>query len=606
MKIFVGLLFLMATSAFAVDQMPLGNPQVDGDVCVYANKSVGGVTNVMCVDGATAKITYPEGGVPQLDYQGDWRSVGTVGAVANDQQELTYADDFNTLDVAYWHLAGDANDDSGQNECSAAACNLTGTAPDYLGKGFFGRENIAEFDGVSHGLLSNDAFFDPNDENYSVGAWFKADSDIGAIFAQRDTVSNASFMAYVNPSNGNLYCSAYGGGWVEKNISFEYGKWHHVAQTFDTSDNTVRCYLDGQLFASSTVAVVQVGANRLFTVGYHSTAPAGLFKGRIQDVFYGKMLLTDAQVNAIYSRRFQNANQLAGGHILAASSFPWTSLEDKMAFWNLSSTTADDSGATACSGGNGSCGLTNNNSAPFDGTNIFGEANSAINLNGTTQFLSHTDAFLDPFRNGPASFFMGGWFGGPWSGSTRMLLACSGGAVNADNAFEISTGTAGSDLRFTYNNAGTTTSFPEFAHGVDGGWQHVGIRWHNGFYYIYFNGSEVAKVAGIPGSTDCKFSVGARPSVTPERFWEGPVHDIAYIKAYVSEWDIKKLASSKIATSLSVTPEYQHWDGTWKREDGQIHADMVGWILDKRSTELFLFPGLDAGDQIRLQMQQVK
>lgn len=115
-----------------------------------------------------------------------------------------------------------------------------------------------------------------------------------------------------------------------------------------------------------------------------------------------------------------SSSQVKAGHVLTDSSF--SAYTTDLSYFNLNADVNDETSNTR--------NLTNNNSATFTGTSILGVASGVVALNGSTQYLSSTNAFFNP---GDADFSFGGWFKSKWATDSDAALVSqwsAGGQVS--------------------------------------------------------------------------------------------------------------------------------------------------------------------------------
>jgi len=295
------------------------------------------------------------------------------------------------------------------------------------------------------------------------------------------------------------------------------------------------------------------------------------------------------------------SGQIMAGHILTDQSFPDTDLTGDIVYWNLAADSNDDS----VNGKN----LTNNGTAPFSGTNIFGATTSAADLNGSTHYFSSTDAFFNP---GNASYTVGGWFKmDAWaSGATEVLFSTAGST--SDRSFGVYK--ASTDILYclstnTASNWDTTLPMsPDTS--VLSGWQHIVIRYDASadVFACFINGLEVTKanVAAQRAASSAQFNIGAWYA-TPANYMAGEVEDVFFSNSALADEDVRKLYSAKLSLSaIQLEPGNQQWFAQYSRSDGLLQGELSpGWIVDKRKDALYFNLGLDAADTVRIAMRDI-
>ncbi|KJD30998.1 hypothetical protein PK35_16930, partial [Tamlana nanhaiensis] len=154
-------------------------------------------------------------------------------------------------------------------------------------------------------------------------------------------------------------------------ISLQNDMWYHVAGVFNSSDQTVKLYLNGELIGTTSSTALSsalitenydgsphVYSTREFTVGRYptntSTAGFGHFRGSIDEVRVFNTALTDAQIQQmVYQEIEDNAGVIQGTVIPKdvedhglSSKVSWSTLQGYYPMTNiLSGTTSDFSSA---------------------------------------------------------------------------------------------------------------------------------------------------------------------------------------------------------------------------------------------------------------------
>lgn len=597
MKNLVLFITLLGVASLAMgDVTQTGNRRLTGDYLIGGTLTVNEIAGVPSfTDGISST------------YSGNWTSIGTVGAYNNLAQALSDSDFPTPANVHYYHFAGDVLDDSGNTAAPFAPVGVT-----YDAKGFFARANSVRFAAPEDDYLSNSSLDLKPDVgvDYTVGGWFYADwspSGTQYLFAGSGSTTDRGIQCFLL-TTPQVRCTDSANGTSDAVIlgfdppSWDWG-WHHIVMRFDFSATEACMFIDGQRVDCDTLTNTRTPSSTFRVAGRYSIfESATSLEGAAQDFFFNDSeAYSDDVINQIYSRRF-SGEQLAGGHVLAASSFPFTGLTGKVAFWNLNSTSQLTDGS-----GNGLT-LTNDTAVAFDALSIFGETGIADFPGG--HGFKVVDSFFD--IGSVSGITMGGWYRAKnWPPDTTSDVITYLGSGGGDRAAGLFVTTAGALQVWLTDTSDCLTPVSAFTSPVvpwqAGEWHHVVGSWDGTQYHIYTDGVlfASAEVSLTPCSTTVdQFNIGGYYG---NYLGQESLQEIFFARAELSAWDIKKLASSKLLPGVTVNPEYQSWVGTWKREDGHIYADMpMGWILGKKSTQLFLFPGLDAGDQIKLLMQQVR
>lgn len=526
------------------------------------------------------------------------QTMGTVGAVANAQGAVEASD--LTGNFAIWTFAGDVLDSSGQNECSGPCDLTTISSPPatFTGTGFFGRENLPENAGDFAKYESSDAFFGQTG-SVTFGAWYNAawTQNLSSFLLEKDAGSPQRGYQFSSGNAGDLECHGSYDGTSLVIASFDASdrslddKWIHITCVVDTSDNEVRMYIDGALVSSTFDASLTTlnASTSNFQVGDDASGSPVRFT--MQDVFFADSALTSAQINAIYSKRFTNTPQLAGGHVLDVESFPTTA---NTYFWNLNANANDSSG----NGKN----LTVSGSVPFTGSNIFGGTGSAVFSGSSGDYVSSTDAVFNP---GDTDHAFGAWFKVNWESDSDVLIGQQTSASERASTLQ----TSGGDLRCQGSTDGSSFDFERYNLGWnDGEWHHVVFKYNATTNTIscYGDGQPVGSfdlTGGMHSSGDAEFEIGATFKGTTS-VMAGLVEQAFFVAGDLSDESIRKLAGSRLDLSRSTPVTDQEWLGSYTREDSQFANEMdKGWILDKREQSLYLKPDLAAGDVLEIKQR---
>lgn len=526
------------------------------------------------------------------------RSVGSVGSVANDYAPLTDADFPVPANVRYWHLAGDSLEKSGNTDI-----NLTqnGT-PLFNGTGFWGRENVLSLNGSTQYLNSADPFFDITTQDMVTGGWFYIrNSADAALLSKFDSIggSNRSWYIGYSQSSGLDFTLSGDGSTLAAQIILNVGdlrnKWSHIVGVVDNTNNVAKLYLNGNLVGSAAFNTNLFDTNQDFKVGTRHSTNLYPLSGSAQDIFFYKGgTLTDAQINALYSKRFTNHRQIAAGHVLNANSFPFSSLSGKVAYWNLNSTTTTSDGS-----GNGKT-LTTVGTPVYTGLDIFGSASTLVS-DGVDDRLYSTDSFFSS-----DIVTVGGWvYHSNWNPATSqfMLSTCLGNTTRSlyvvleqGNFLRAYVSSDGSNANQSFIGISSASISP--------GWHHI-VASHSGTTTkIYVDG-----VLAVQGTTRSLYkTTGAfvvndafTTYVTP---LAGRFQDVFYVKDALSDSDIYKIYSSRLDLVNAVPYNSQDWSAsTFTREDNKIHSQMKpDFIVDTNDSSVYLSPGLDPGSQVTLKL----
>jgi hypothetical protein len=303
------------------------------------------------------------------------------------------------------------------------------------------------------------------------------------------------------------------------------------------------------------------------------------------------------------------SGQTASGHAVADSDFP-AAVSDTVAFWNLSANGNDGSSATACTSGAAACNLTNNGTATFTTTSVQGTTNGAATLNGTSQYFSSTDAFMDP---GDSDFAVGCWVKpNDWTPTGNYAVIAQDQNSTTDRGWSITIRLEGY-VQFDGSVDGTNQAVVNSpVHNfVDGTWHHLAMRYDASTNAIngYLDGRLAA--TGLLGGnqrlvTTNLFTIGAKrnPAVS---FFNGGIQDCFFAKQTLTDDDIRKIYAYRIDHSLNVPVDSQFWSGNWTRSDSSVVQQLPGdWLVSKTANSAYVdFSGLGSTAKVDLKMQDL-
>ena len=548
----------------------------------------------------TLKKDYPvkHAGVPSVNvsplvYEDPDHSIGTVGSAG---QLATYgglvAGDFPGAASlsSFYSLNTDGTDGSANGR---SISTVAGT-PKFNSVGFFGRENVSTWDNVSSIARTSDTFFDVNlaTEAISIGAWGYrnnwADSTGSQVWFELGVPGDAVGLVFYSATFSSVnYASV---NTITASTARLSSGWHHVVQTINAG--TAKLYFDGQLVATATGVSGNVTGGRIY-IGAEATSAGWV--GSLQDAFVTKQALTDSQVNLLYSKRFKG-QQLAGGHVLAANSFPLSSLSGKAAFFSLRAD-ANDGSVNAKN-------LTNIDSVGFTGLGLFGATSDAAKFTAADKSFTSTDAFFNP-GNGH-SFAVGGWFAADsWTTTTQFLFANR--ASNSDHGYGVSVNSS-NVLGFGSNTAGSDDVTLTTPHTFqDGSWHHFMLYFDYpaSKLYCYVDGIQTASatLANVRSVTASQFRINARDT-SPVEGQIGRAREVFFIKdVQLTDADIQKLVAASLTLTASVRAQDQDWKANVLSEDGQTLTELSdSWLVDKDDTQIWLGFGGSSASRVNLRL----
>lgn len=558
----------------------------------FVRRSTGAWSDTIFGTTATRRHDDPSVVVSPIVYSLSKQSVGSVGTVENTQQALTTGDFPGT--TSFFFLDNDdgatITDDSGE------ANNLTKNGSlAFTGTGLFGRTSVADFDGVDDSLSSSDAFYNPGTgEDLSAGAWIRpkdwnVTQHVLGVWKSSD--NNRSWRILLL-SSGAIRFNASTNGSTATNfdiaVNLDRNTKHHVVFVYDFSTTTLKGYLDGQLIGETTHATGLFGATADFSLGGEENDSTQYFKGTIEEAFVAPSIaLTDAEVNAIYARRYSGP-QIRGGHVLDSDSLP--SLNSTLySFWNLNADANDDSG----NGRN----LTNNGTTPFTGLGIFGTAGAAELTSGSSQYFSTTSSFFSTDQDFTAAIWVA--FDSWVPAGSRQIMGNYDAGANL-RSWRLVITNSGTILLQTSTD-GSTADNSAVAHYLNG-WHHMAVSYRasTNTMLVYVDGDVVIThdvTADLYAPSPSLFEIGATDGGS---FMDGRVEQALFVKVLLSDLEIKKLASSRLTHSKNVPLASQEWEFNHYEEDSNsLVSRLSSAVLDKKIDTVYLdLLAADNGDLV--------
>lgn len=246
-----------------------------------------------------------------LVYQKSLAVVGDVGDADNfkaghDLQDGSFPTGLNKS----WYNMEDANDEG------PSLRNLTnnGTIP-FTGTGVEGVANkCAVLNGTTQYFSSTDSGFNPGDNDFTVGGWFKPNQwesagSAEAMFSQWDGIAaNQSFFLKTGGTK-ILWLSGVVSSTQESkyfNTDFNDGEWHHLVLRYVASANRFDLFADGNLLGSMTLSgALQTSGADNFQIGAINSSD--LNAGSIDEFFFvTNSALSDNAIHKIYSAKISH------------------------------------------------------------------------------------------------------------------------------------------------------------------------------------------------------------------------------------------------------------------------------------------------------------
>lgn len=464
-----------------------------------------------------------------------------------------------------------------------------GAAP-FTGAGILDVVNTClSLNGTTQYLSSTESHFDPGDTDWTCGGWYKPNTwNEGAyrsLFSQwASTLGNyRSFSIFIY--NGSLSIAASIDG-ISGTVPVTYSiagltGWNHIAIKYAASTNTFTLYINGFSVSSGSLAGnLFTAGTRAFNIGSLSNSQQ-FFAGLIDEFFFcNGYAFTDNELSALV---YGPPAQLRAGHVLAQGSFPAAAYANT-SFFNLSSVSTVNDGNTAL-GHN----LANTTSVLFDRSGIIGVDDACPSFNGTSQYLSSTDAHFDPGDN---DFTCGIWANLPvWTGLTQGPIMSQWNSTSAKRSFLLHYETA-LDLILRVSTDGTANTYVQIPVAGFTGWHHFTLRYtaSTNTFDVFVDGLYSVSLtlpAGLmtAGDTFRKFNLGSFNNGT--NYLACALDEFFFTNGYAYTNDeIAKIVAAKISHNRSLAANQQRWliDVTTAGQARSVQDDV---IVDKDVNDLY-------------------
>ncbi len=307
--------------------------------------------------------------------------------------------------VSYWGFNGNANDISGNgNNGTVAGATLTADR--------FGNANSAyNFNGTNNYIYNNNPVNLPlGGTSRTVSAWIKTNSTYwGRMVLNYGGAQSSLCEIGIGTNGGTNINTLYGFG---GSVVIASNQWVHVVSTYDAATSTSKLFANGVLITTNTTATITPTTNGALWIG------RGLFKAA-NDAYYWLGQLDDI---SIYNRALSTTEvqQLYTGSVTVDSSCPplsGTLSNGLVAYYPFCGNANDASG--------------NNNNGTVNGASLttdrFGNANSAYNFNGTSNYI---DLGINSAINSILGDFSISYWIKPESSGGCVLSSCSTSNVN--------------------------------------------------------------------------------------------------------------------------------------------------------------------------------
>jgi hypothetical protein len=248
--------------------------------------------------------------------------------------------------------------------------------------------------GTANGTCDDDSDFatSTTGTNYAMGAWVKRSgtgTDEDTVIAQwGNAIGDQSYKLSFSSTDFPTFVSTDGVSVTTTTTSstaITDTNWHHIVGVFDNSNNIQYLYVDGVMMGSSAATYDPPNSTVALTIGGDlsgaANAPAGFFRGSVDEVFYYRENITPDVVRRIYevgARALNNhtANRITG--VTGADSYQRLM--------------GNASGGTATSSNAGAVAVDSNNQYIYAGLN-----DATTNTGGVTVIGNESDSAIDLF-----------------------------------------------------------------------------------------------------------------------------------------------------------------------------------------------------------------
>jgi hypothetical protein len=270
-----------------------------------------------------------------------------------------------------------------------------------------------------------------------------------------------------------------------------------------------------------------------------------------------------------------SADQVSAGHVLAQGSFPSAAYANT-SFFNLTSV---NDGNTSLAHN-----LTNNGTVLFDQIGIMGVDDQCAGFNGSSQYLSSTDAHFNP---GDTNFTAGGWFKATSIASIQTLFSQwnTAGAFRSFILFMTTTG-----FRTVCSTDGSGNTEVNYSYSLTASeWLHALLKYvaSENTFYLYVNsvliGSHVLPAGLNPAGTPI-FELGRN---TGGNYFIGLIDEFFFCNGNAfSDDEIWKVYAAKISHNAGLAPANQDWKS--QIANGDFKRDLLDYIVDIDENDLYV------------------
>jgi hypothetical protein len=247
-------------------------------------------------------------------------AIGTVGQIAAGHvlAASSFPSALSIAQYSYYNLSS-ANDGSG----NIRHFTNNGSIP-FTGTNIFGVAGTASFDGATQWLSSTSSFFNPGDNDFTCGGWFKPasyTSGLQTLFGQWSAVGNLSYMVRLTAAGQlEVYASTDGTATFYTTLDPAVTSgWMHVALRYTGAADKLEIFVNNMNVGYLSVTLASV-ASPSFSIG--RGASNNYFAGQVDEFFFTMPLLSDNAIAKLF------AYKLSPNRMLVPSSQRWY-------FWGL-------------------------------------------------------------------------------------------------------------------------------------------------------------------------------------------------------------------------------------------------------------------------------
>ncbi|CAL9632640.1 LamG-like jellyroll fold domain-containing protein [Streptomyces sp. enrichment culture] len=206
--------------------------------------------------------------------------------------------------VAHWTLADPAGADAAAAEAGPAARAEDGVVFGAPAPSRTGLTSTVSLDGRGNGYLTPDAPATDTAETFALSAWVRpAATDAPMTVASQDAADGTSaFTLGLRPTaDGPATWAFRYGGTTLTGGSASAGGWAHLTGLYDTEDDTLRLYVNGEEVASET-GVAPTSAPGAFQIGRARGDAGARWRGEIGDVRVWDRVVPRKEIERMGSR----------------------------------------------------------------------------------------------------------------------------------------------------------------------------------------------------------------------------------------------------------------------------------------------------------------